>query len=140
MCNNNGLFYLVKFKSNDSGVIASHRARLLWPQLVIHFLEERLVWIPHVHFAAPDQLRQPDNVDAVPISIDCKHRNLLVFLNFSILFLIMISPLFSDVTRIGRDLLYLVTWQDGSKFFASKVVAKKWPVLLINFLERNLMV
>lgn len=44
----------------------------------------------------------------------------------------------TDATRMGRDLCYLVRWQDGSKFFHAKDAHTKWPNLVIDFLEQNL--
>lgn len=62
-----------------------------------------------------------------------------VFVQCVLLFIVC-NISFTDATRIGRDLFYLVTWHDGSKFFAAKEALKNWPHLVFNFLEQNLFI
>lgn len=69
------VFYLLKMKDHalPDEIITSANAIKRYPELVIEFLEHRMVWFKQVQFALnTDAILESDAPDVDPIKITCK--------------------------------------------------------------------
>lgn len=103
---------MIQLKSNDIEIVSSSRARDLWPELVIDFLEKSLEWSGIVNLEEP--VTQSDSLpDGDPISV-------------------------TYATRRGNDTLYWINWNDGAMFIKAKEAKKKYADVVLNYLEEHL--
>ncbi|XP_055327071.1 chromobox protein homolog 5-like [Sitodiplosis mosellana] len=111
---NSDIHYLVELKSElKTELVSADRVAVLWPDHLVSFLEERIVWRRRVDFDSTSPVENQPVGQARRITY---------------------------VTNVGSTLLYWVEYDDGSQFVSAKEARKKYSNLIIEYLQPHLLV
>lgn len=142
-----GIDYWMKFSDGFANqTFSSIEARAKWPQLVIQYLESRIVMVREVQFNArlnfsdgspPPAVVEAENMIGDPIEITCKANNFFnLYLSCSLIYLFFFV---SDATNVGAEVMYWAEWLfQRKKFVPSSQAKENWPNLVLNYLESKL--
>lgn len=126
----------------NAEVLLAERVAGLWPQHLITFLEERLVWRRTVNFEnePPVENEPTGQAKRITCMFIIKFQYSSKILPFNLILIIMCLFLISDVTNVGSKLQYWVEFDDGSKFVQAKEARKRYSGLIIDYLQPHLIV
>lgn len=148
-----GIQYLVDFRDNKEAVFNSEYAREVCADIVIDFLESNIMFLREpAGVGQPSveniQLNREPNIGPTiqPIRFGCKIMPFVLIchhiehMKSTIIYNVPQYHFFcyTDVTDITAELMYLAEMVDGSTKFISSSNARKWPNLIIDFLESQL--
>lgn len=137
----------MKWKFGEGfATITSHEAKAEYPQLLIQFLESRLIWVRNfgkVVFIERNEIEETEDPMGNPVEITCMYSVYCIHISNkfygTIYEVLCYFYIFLDATMVTGCLLYWVVWErDQAKFVEAEEAGIRWPNLVIEFLEKNL--